>query len=663
MLRKPLLFALLITLLPAIAKTQDSCENATPVTLGTYSVDSIVGTAITDDCGIVNPGNAANWYRFSSTTEIQLRVQSSNLNGGDTRLSVFTGPNCDSLSCLAANDDVDNGLESRVQFTAMADQVYYIIWDDRWDNNPFDFTITQTIIPETEVNFQTLNTDNLGTTIAVVDMDGDYVDDIVGIGQEEVHVNRQNPDGSFTAYVMPADSELVNNPDWSLAAGDYDRNGYNDLVIGGGSAVSFLRVNDDGTAVTEIAYEPFVFSQRSNFIDINNDGHLDAFVCHDVAPNVFFLNDGANNLDYFQGSLGDIENGGNYGSIWIDFDNDRDLDMFIAKCRGGSSTININELHQNNGDGTFTEVAAQYNLADPVQTWSAAWGDYDNDGDLDVFVGASSFSDGRHKLMRNDGDTFTDITAGSGLEELDETNIETITHDFDNDGYLDLLNGGRILMLNNGDFTFRGSSITPSHGPMGDLNSDGFIDVVTGNTVHLNEPNGNNHLTVRLQGTASNINGIGARIEVQSSLGTQIREIASGTGFRYMSSLNAYFGLGQDTEIDKVVVYWPSGIIDEILAPDINTPLTVIEGNSPSITRNLPIESLSFFPNPALEQVTLKGEWPLGTQVELYNLSGQLLSQRSLNDHQIPVHDLPAGTYLLLLENDDRIHLGKLIKE
>ena len=663
MLHKYLLLLCLASLAPSFLSAQDSCDSAIPVTLGTYNVDSIYGAGITDNCGIVNPGNLANWYAFNSPVDIQLRIQSANLNGGDTRLSVFTGPDCDNLSCVSANDDVDGGLQSRVIFSAAANVTYYIIWDNRWGNQPFEFTISQTFIPDTEVSFQSVGVSNPGRTLGVVDMDGDFIDDIVSIGDSTVNINRQNLDGSFTYYQMSSDSEFVNQPDWSMAAGDYDRNGYNDLVIGGGSAVSFLRANDDGSAVTEIAFSEYVFSQRSNFIDINNDGHLDCFVCHDVAPNVFFLNDGDNNLSFNQGSLGDIENGGNYGSIWIDFDNDRDLDMFIAKCRGGNNLIKINELHQNNGDGTFSEVAEQYNLADPVQTWSAAWGDFDNDGDLDVFVGASSFSDGRHKLMRNDGDTFTDVTMGSGFEELEDTNIETITHDFDNDGYLDLLNGGRILMLNNGDFTFRSSSITPGHGPMGDLNGDGFIDVVTGNTVHYNEGNDNNHLTVRLIGTQSNINGIGARVEVQSALGTQIRDISSGTGFRFMSTLNAHFGLGQDTEIEKVTVYWPSGIIDEVLAPDLNTPLTITEGSQPSITRDLPIETLSFFPNPAVEMVTLKGDWPLGTTAELYNLNGQLLTQRVLEGNQIQVQSLPAGTYLLLVEANERIHLGKLIKE
>jgi len=109
-------------------------------------------------------------------------------------------------------------------------------------------------------------------------------------------------------------------------------------------------------------------------VDFDNDGDLDAFVCHDVEPNVYYINngtlndDGTPNMTFVQGGLGDTVNGGNYGSIWVDYDNDHDMDLFIAKCRGGSSSANINQLHKNNGNGVFEEIGSSVNLADNVQT-------------------------------------------------------------------------------------------------------------------------------------------------------------------------------------------------------------------------------------------------------------------------------------------------------
>src|SRR5690606_470854 len=110
------------------------------------------------------------------------------------------------------------------------------------------------------------------------------------------------------------------------------------------------------------------------------------------------------------------------------------------------------------------EVGAQSNLADDMQTWSAAWGDFDNDGYMDVYVGSSSGSDG-NKLMRNNGDgTFTNVSEGSGIASANK-GIENVPADFNNDGFIDILSNGSIL-YGNGDFTFIVGS-GPSAGPIG----------------------------------------------------------------------------------------------------------------------------------------------------------------------------------------------------
>ena len=649
---------------------QDNCDNALPVTLDNIYVGDTYSDTLTELANCINFSNGTGYRWYSFTPEIDTTVlitTALELTGGtDTRFHVFSG-NCGFLTCIGGNDDNDiSGTQAQDVVAVTAGTTYYIVFDNRWSSNLFSFTLSYReapVEPEELVSFtvQGLNAD--GQEIGVADMNGDFLDDVISVAGSDVTISIQNADGTFTQRMVTPVSP-TNNPGWSLAVGDYDRNGFNDIVFGGGSRVSFLKANDDGTEMTEIAFDEYVFSQRTNFIDINNDGHLDCFVCHDVQPNVFFLNDGENNLSFNQGSLGDIENGGNYGSIWIDFDNDGDQDMFIAKCRGGSTTININELHQNNGDGTFTEVAEQYNLNDPIQTWSAAWGDYDNDGDLDVFVGASSFANGRHKLMRNDGDTFTDITEGiNAIEGLESTSRETITHDFDNDGYLDIMGAGGLILMNNGDMTFTQSDIDGGHGPMGDLNNDGFIDIVNANRILFNDGNDNNYLKVNTIGTASNLNGIGARLEVYSELGKQLREITSGTGFEFMSSLNGHFGLGADDAIDSLVIRWPSGIVDVVLNPEINSTLAVTEGSTIiSGVDDYNVLPLSVSPNPTSDILNL--ELPSDNKVRkisIYSINGRLVQESSTAETQLNVSQFATGTYLLFVEEGELIWRTKFL--
>lgn len=529
---------------------------------------------------------------------------------------------------------------------------------------PLNFT---TDPPPPPATFTTSTINTSGTQRAAVDMNGDFLDDVVSITPTNINIIYQLSSGGLS----PTGTDITTTnadftPSWSLAAADYDRNGFTDLLYGGGSGVTFMRANATGTAFTEVSGPEYVFSQRSNFIDINNDGNLDAFVCHDVDPNVFYINDGSGNLTFNQGGLGDIAGGGNYGSIWIDYDNDRDMDMFIAKCRGGSTTININEMHENDGSGTFAEVATALNLADPIQTWSSAWGDFDNDGDMDVFVGASSTANGTHKLMRNNGNsTFTDVTGASGiLPALTNIGIENATYDFDNDGNLDIASNGSIL-FGNGDMTFTvyDNVIAGNNGSFGDLNNDGFIDAVSGSTLYTNTTNSNNWVKITTTGVASNINGIGARIEVHTASGVQIRDVRSGEGFRFMSTLNAHFGIGAETAITNIIIYWPSGTIDNITNPAINTHHIITEGQTLSIPDET-LEAVAIHPNPVGKIMNINSPVNLvGKIATIFNIEGKRVMNLKLKEHAIDVSRLPTGNYILRLESDGKTFTQKFIKQ
>ena len=703
---KKILFLLIIGLLVTLntySQSGDSCNNATQITAGTYSVDGISGESFDLNCTEYDAANGSLlWYSYTASQDYLITVSTDYaINDNlDTRFHVYQG-DCENLACAGGDDDSGDGYLSYSSFYADAGSTYYIAWDDRWGDENFEFTVEENDPPPPPpFEFTQVNVNSIGSERGMVDMNGDGLDDLVSVQSTNINLLIQTEEGGFEEVNISTDQANY-TPSWSMAAGDFDRNGYNDLLYGGGSGVTFMKANDNGTGYTEISGNEYVFSQRSNFVDINNDGHLDAFVCHDVQPTVYYINDGNGNLQFFQGPdedgvpsgiggvelslapIGSAQEGGNYGSVWIDFDNDRDIDMFIAKCRGGNVQWKNNELWRNNGDGTFSNIAdvtgwynSYYpdgghdnssNLGDPVQTWSSAWGDFDNDGYMDVYVGASATGDGGHKLMQNNGDgTFSDRTNGSGLSEANY-GIENDSGDFNNDGFVDILSNGSIL-LNNGDFTFTiYNQNTPGPGAIGDANNDGFLDVFNGSNLYQNNPNGNNWLKVITIGTTSNINGIGARVEISSpGIGTQIRDVRSGTGFRYMGSLNTYFGLGQDTMVDTITIYWPSGTIDVLNNVNINSTLTVIEGQTLSVS-SLELREINIYPNPADDFITIDTINSLeGAIISIFDINGRrvLNYKQNANSNKVDVSSLSIGEYIIRVVTADGLMASKkLIKK
>lgn len=569
------------------AFSQSTCSTAQSITAGTHVVPGINGSQIPlPVCSSGGTGATAGmWYKYTPTSNLSVTVTSDFplLNPNvDNRVQIYTGT-CAALSCVAGDDDSGTNFLCVVEFNVFANNDYYIAFDNLWSSMGFTFELIENQQPPAPlVSFQSQEFSNiLGQhKIAIADMNGDFLDDIVSVSPSTIHILYQQLDGSFDAAAINVTTAQF-MPTWSLAIGDYNKDGFNDLMYGGGSGVSFYRSNSTGTGYTHFATSNFVFSQRTNFVDINNDGNLDAFACHDVAPNVYYMNDGNGNLSFNQGGFGDHPTGGHYATIWFDYNNDGHLDVFISKCSGGGqgSGAKFNELHRNNGDGTYTNVSVEANMNHPVQTWSSAVNDFDNDGFMDVIVGASTFTDGGHLFMRNNGNgTFSNIAVGSGWDTYSGTSIEYVSYDFNNDGFADVFTNGRIL-INNGNNTFTVQNVAPVVGAVGDLNNDGFLDIQNGNTVFFNQPNDNNWIKMNLKGVESNSNGIGARVEIFGSWGKQMRDVQSGIGFRHMGTLNPHFGLGQATAIDSVKVRWPSGKVDLICNPEINTTLYIEEGS------------------------------------------------------------------------------------
>ena len=458
-----------------------------------------------------------------------------------------------------------------------------------------------------------------GVPIGIADMNGDGLDDLVRLNNtSDLWIDYQvaNEDTLNSQEQGPLPSGSFS---WSLSIADVDNDGLNDIMTGGSyDGVKIIRHDGQGGLITSTLPSSSIFLQGSNFADINNDGFLDAFGCHDDEASVIWMNNGDgtfmrddNQIDLTTATPSD--NSGNYGSVWTDFDNDGDLDLYIAKCRQGVNNPEdprrINVLYVNDGNNNYEEQGEAYGMNFGDQSWTAEFQDIDNDGDFDAFI---TNHDAPSLLLENDGTGhFTDISAGSGIE-IQGLAIQAIMKDFDNDGYVDLVVSGSksYYYKNNGDHTFTllagalGREDFESFA-VGDLNNDGFLDIYAGyaevfnnptlkdDELWMNEGNSNNYLKVQLVGTESNKMGVGARIEIYGSFGLQVREVRAGESYGISNSLTQHFGIEQATEIDRILVRWPSGNINVISTPAINQQIVITESAcsanlNPELTVNGP---------------------------------------------------------------------------
>jgi hypothetical protein len=460
-----------------------------------------------------------------------------------------------------------------------------------------------------------LTSTHSGCPTAVVDVNGDGLDDIVRLDEGHLlYIDYQRPNQQFDHYFI-GDFGYDSGWAWALCVADVDHNGYKDVLAGGyGPSVKIMKLNSTGTSGTLYNLDTSnFFLQNTNFMDVNNDGWEDIFGCDDNSESHIWLNNGDGNFTVSHIIDFDVTNtddSGNYGSVWSDFDNDGDVDLYIAKCRQGvndpSDGRRIDVLFVNDGNNNYTSNAQEYNLNDSAETWTCNFADIDNDGDLDCI---QVESDVPSLLKENDGTGhMTDITAGSGFD-LNIYPIESVMEDFDNDGFVDILVTGSDYQFfhNNGNHTFTklagvfGTQNMESFA-IGDLNHDGKIDVYasyagiytspsnTDDVYWLNTTgNGNHFVTMNLIGTQSNTGALGARAEIYGAWGVQVREVHAGESYGTCNTANLHFGLGTYNEIDSIVVKWPSGSVTSILHPSADQFITVKENDcvSPDLTISL----------------------------------------------------------------------------
>ena len=215
--------------------------------------------------------------------------------------------------------------------------------------------------------------------------------------------------------------------------------------------------------------------------DYDNDGDLDIVAVGTYQPHALYRNNGDGTFTNTAAQAGIADPRGGWGSLFADYDNDGYLDLYIT--RGGWSGAAENTLYHNNGDGTFTDVTNTAGVADPQSSFCAAWADYDNDGYLDLYVADGVIGDGAaNVLYRNNGNgTFTNTAEAAGVADTGNS-LGTAWGDYDKDGYIDLhvVNFGQsnVLYRNNGDGTF--TDVTPTTGmnlPVTEAFVTFFLDV------------------------------------------------------------------------------------------------------------------------------------------------------------------------------------------
>ncbi len=270
------------------------------------------------------------------------------------------------------------------------------------------------------------------------DNDGD-LDLAVSLGSGEVRLYR-NDKGVFVSVGaelgMPqAGSHELRGLSW----GDYDADGFIDL-LGGATSKDRLTVvlrNEGGRRFTDVAAAigltiPNRSARQTNWVDFDNDGDLDVYATDRAGDNMLFRNDGGTFARAFAGA-GPTDPRPTVGACWFDMDRDGDLDLFLANQSGAADA-----LWRNDGS-SFTDIAPAFGLTGPPRTAAqggvgCAVGDYDNDGDFDLFVP----NYGHNQLYRNNGNgTFTDVAQALGVG-VENHAVGADWGDYDNDGDLDL---------------------------------------------------------------------------------------------------------------------------------------------------------------------------------------------------------------------------------
>ena len=444
-----------------------------------------------------------------------------------------------------------------------------------------------------------------GQSVCIGDYNNDNWDDLFVSYFGKNTLFKNNGNGTFTEETDKA-GVGVNKTRWGSGSAflDFDKDGDLDLFVG--SYIDF----DVKTAPTP---ETGPCLYKGVMVACGPPGLTGGV-------NTLYQNNGNGTFTDISEKSGIRKTSGTYGLgvLVADFDNDTWPDIYVANDSAPAA------LYHNNGNSTFTDIGIESGAAysgdgKPQAGMGVSAGDFDGDGFVDIFK--TNFSGDTSTLYRNLGkNSFDDVTFATGIG----LNTRWLGwgcgfFDPDNDGWLDVLlvNGHvypevekltteagyqqrKVLYRNMQKGGFQdvtekigGALIEPtaSRGcAFGDFDNDGDVDVVinpvneTPVLMRLDSPapkdGGNNWLTIKAIGVASNRAGIGARVTCATEEKTQFNEVRSGGSYYSQNDLRVHFGLGKATKVKTIEVRWPSGKLDVLKDVTTNQVLIVKEGSS-----------------------------------------------------------------------------------
>lgn len=502
--------------------------------------------------------------------------------------------------------------------------------------------------------------------------------------------------GNFTKAL---NDTIVNDSDPSDGAtfADTDNDGDMDAFVTNWYNVNNLMYTNDGSGNftkvgTGIQVNDLGYSETASWGDYDKDGFVDLYVCNSAGARRNFLYHNNGNGTFTKITTGTIATDAFFSRCanWVDIDNDNDLDMFVS-----NENNNNENIYRNDGAGTFVKLTTGPLLTNGDSTMSGSWADYDNDGDLDVFL-ANDRS--YNALFRNDGNfVFTKIISDT-VSRTRSNSFSSAWSDVDNDGDLDLFVTNSFaatqllsfFYINNGDGTFSRNSTDAivadsswSYGcAFGDYDNDGFEDLVVAtcrynnidrpHLMYHNNANTNNWCTFTLTGTISNRSAIGAKVYVKAMINGnavwQMRELSAQSSYCGQNDIRAHFGLGDATQIDSVKIVWPLGLTEYYTNVSSNQFTTYIEGATIGISEENKKERIHIYPNPSEGMITIKPEKDFTTKdkIVITSLDGKIVAEiYTGNAKQISIdtkkYNLKTGVYNVIIVRGNSVVTEKLI--